>query len=795
MNDVTYAARTLLSAKKFAAIVVATLALGVGANAAVFAVLNAVVLQPLPYEEPSRLVRIYQRYGTEDGYLAGAMLLELRNGSKTLDVAAVYTYRAEGVDLTDRAQPERVRMLPVSAEYFRVLGVRPIAGRVFARDDERPDARVAVVSERIWREYLGGTFDAAGQFLSLNGVRYQVAAVLPDRFEDPLQPGVDVWTPVDFRTSSRISWGNHYISAIGRLQPGATLQQAQAELAATAARAQPNYGKSSAPVSANVVPLQVDTVGSAGRMLWILFGAVGLLLVIACVNVAGVILARSAARESELAIRAALGCSRWRLARQLVIESVMLALAGGAAGLVLAQVVTRVLLAAAPESVTHMSGTASGGTVFGFGFAVAVISGMACGLIPALQFARPNLESVLRESSRSASSSRRQIRLRNVLVTCQIALALILLIGAGLLLRTFQRLSSISLGFEPADVLTFEVHLPEGRYAEPERRAVFHVELERRLAAIPGVRASGAVSRLPVTGPYHSWGTRRLDVPGRSPGAQQRAIEGEYFKAMGIPLVSGRVFGPEDDAKAPRRVIVSRALVKNVFGAEDPLGKRLLINDEPVEIIGIVGDVPVTARGGALPIVYHSHTQFAGNRNWALIQVVAVERPVPTLLADVRRELAAIDPALVLYQPRMLTDVIGRGVAQERFALMVIGAYALLALALAAVGIYGVLSYAVSRRRRELGIRLALGAQTSSIRALVVRDGGTLAVAGVAIGLIGAFFFTRTLGSMLFEVRATEPAVFAAAAAAILVVALAASWIPARTATKVDALHALRSDA
>jgi predicted permease len=794
LRDVRYAVRSIGAAKSFAAIVLATLALGIGANTAVFGVLNAVVLTPIPYEEPERLVRVYKSRGGEDNYLPGPAVVEFRERSRAVDLAALYTYQAQGVDLTDRVQPERVRLLPVSADYFRVLRVNPIVGRVFARGDERADARVAVISERIWREYLGGAPDAAGRMLSLNGIGYQVVAVTPRAFDDPIESGIEVWSPVNLQPGDSNSWDNHYLSVIGRLRPGVTLEQAQAELATLAAGMQWN-AHGPAQNSARVAPLQQDTIGGAGPLLWILLGAVGLLLVIACVNVASLFLARGAAREQELAVRAALGCSRWRLVRQLLTESVLLSMAGGLAGLVLAQAVTQALLAAAPATVARAGGGALEATVFAFSFGVALLAGIGFGIAPALQATRPDLEGVLRESGRSGSGSRRQTRARNVLVICQVALALVLLIGAGLLLRSFDRLRSVDLGVQAANVMTFEVHLPFGRYADPERRAQFHRDFQSRIATLPGVRAVAAISRLPVTGSFHSWGTRRPDRPPETGNAQgqQRVIEGSYFDAVRIPLLRGRTFGPEDTATAPRRLIVSQELARQLFKDEDPLGKQLRAGGAQGEIIGIVGDVGIASRARPQPYVYHSHSQFAANRNWALTQLVALDRPVPGLLAEARRELAAIDPALVQHQPRPLTDVIGGGIAQERFALMLIAAFAVLALVLAAIGIYGVLSYSVSRRSREIGIRMALGATTGAVRALVVRDGARLAAMGVAMGLLGAYATTGALASLLFGVSTTEPRVFAAAALTLATVALLATWLPARAATRVDPLAAIGS--
>jgi predicted permease len=798
IQDFKYAVRSIAGAKKFAAIVVATLALGIGANSAVFGVLNAAVLRPLPYDEPDRLVRVYAWDDGIDGYLPGPVVVALRDSSRTLDIAALYTYSAEGADLTDRGQPERVRALSVSADYFRVLRVSPELGQFFERADERKDARVAVISARVWRDHLGSAADAPGRMLSLNGVPHRVTGVLPDSFEDPLQPGVDVWTTVNLQPGGSNSWGNNYLSSIGRLRPGATLEQAQAELATIAAGLGWNSPGNRQQRLAHVLPLQADTIGSAGRMLWILLGAVSLLLLIACVNVASLFLARGAARESELAVRTALGCPRWRLTRQLLVESLLLSITGGLAGLGLARLVTRVLLTAAPDTVVRYTDGTLEGAVFGFGFGIAMLAGIGFGVAPMWQRTRGSLEGLLRESGRAGGGSRRHTHTRNALVVCQIALALMLLIGAGLLLRSFDRLRSVALGIQPANVLTFEVNLPIGRYQDPLRRARFHRDLQARLEALPGVRAAAAVSRLPVTGAYHTWLTRRLDLPPGSRDAvpDQRVIEGRYFEALRIPLLRGRTFDDQDDENAPRRVVISQAAARVLFGDEEPIGKHLrATGDAPdVEIIGIVADVAVSPRGAVNPMVYHLHRQFAGNRNWALTQVVAFDRPMPPRLDEMRRELAAIDPALVLDRPRMLTDVIGLGIAQERFALLLVGSFAGLALALAAVGIYGVLSYAVQRRSREMGIRMALGAPAGAVRALVVRDGGRLAIVGVLLGLVGAYAATQALQVLLFGVSATDPIVFAACAAVLAVVAFAASWIPASAATRVNPLDAVRAD-
>jgi putative ABC transport system permease protein len=523
-------------------------------------------------------------------------------------------------------------------------------------------------------------------------------------------------------------------------------------------------------------------------------------------------LARGSARATELAVQAALGSPRRRMVRQLLSESMMLATAGGFAGLLLAIWIGNTLTNIAPPAL-RLEHFALDVRVFGFALAAALIAGVLSGVAPALRFTRPGLESVLRESGRSRVAGRAEGRARNVLVVTQLSLALVLLIGAGVLMKSFDRLRNVNLNLDPSHVMTFQVYLPLSRYGGrvpgtgnnavengAADRARFHREFQARIAALPGVRAIGATSRLPVTGLYHSWGTRRMLASGErdreGPAAQpnHRTIEGAYFAALGIPLVSGRLFGAEDHAEAPPRVVVGESLVRALFPDEDPLGRRISTPGESsgVEIIGVVADVPITARGVVVPIVYHSHTQFADNRNWGLTQVVSLNGQQPGFLDAARRELAAIDPSLVLYEPRPLDEIIGRDVAQERFAMMLLVAFAGLAVLLAAVGIYGVLAYAVSRRRPEIGIRMALGARGADVQGMVLRQGVSLAALGIVLGSAGALALTRWLSSLVFEVSVTDPWVFIACAGVILGIALFASGVPAFTATRVDPLETMR---
>ena len=788
VDDLRFAWRALRKVPAFCTVVIVTLALGIGANTAVFSVLHAAILTPLPYPAPQELVRLYCESGGERSYLAGAPLIELRDQSRTLDVATSYTYSERSVDLTGRGRPERVAATMVSANYFDVMGVPLLAGRAFTRDDERPDPRVAVVSRRVWQDYLGGDPGALERTITMDGVAVRVVGVMPAGFEDPFQPPVEIWFPENLQPGGRNSWGNHYLSVVARLRPGYSYSDAVAETRVIGERQGPNYRSDRSPTLA-LVPLQTDIVGAAGPMLYVLLGAVALLLLLACANMASLLLARAAGRATELTVRAALGSSRWRIVRQLLVESVVLSLTGGVVGLAFAFGVSRGLTTAAPVTVIS-AGASLDIQVFFYCFAVALLSGVAFGLVPALHASRPDLETVLREGGRSGGASRRQARAWNALVVCQVGAALVLLVGAGLLLKSFHRLQGVPLGIDPAHVTTVQVNLPTARYATEQRRR-FHPAFQERIAALPGVRAVGAISRVPATGDFHLWGTRIPGTSGWPVQPQQRVIEGRYFEAMGIPIVRGRAFGPEDQAAGERRVVVSESVANVLFPNADPLGRQMEVIGTTVTIIGVVPDVAVDVRGRRHAVVYHSHTQFADNRNWSLTQVIATDGPSPGLVDAVRRELHALDAQLVLHQPQPLAEIIGRGQARERFSLQLIGAFAALAVVIAAIGLYGVLAYSVTSRRREIGIRMALGAPASSVRRHFASAGGKLTIAGLAAGALAALIATRALQSLVFEISVTDPFVFAGAAAILAVVGGGAAWIPARNATRVDPLDVL----
>jgi predicted permease len=797
LHDLRSAVRALRKRPGFAVVVISTLALGLGANAAVFGLVDAVILKPLGYEDPDRLVRLYTTRREDPEaleYLTEPAFVHIRENARTIEPAAVYTYDVEGADLTDGQRPERIRVLRVGPGYFDVLGAPPLLGRTFTADEARDSATVAVVSASLWRRVLGGTPESLGRTITLDGAARTVVGVMPDGYADPLSPGVQVWLPLPLRTAGFAGWewDNHWISAVARLQPGTTLAQAQAELDRLS-RQQGEIEPDAARHVGRLVPLRDDVIGGVDTLVWVLAGAVGVLLLITCVNIAGLFVARGAAREQELAVRTALGSSRHRLFRQLVLESMLLALGGGAAGLIVAVAVQRGFAAAAPPALFPLGVPGTDARLFAAGLGLAAIAGLVTGTWPALRATRQDLAAAMREGGRGASEGRGTIRIRSGLVVLQFALAFVLLVGAAVLIRSFDRLRAVDLGVDPAGVWTFELHLPEERYTDPAARVRLYSELNDRLTRLPGVVTAGAVNHLPATGRFLSWGVRRATGGEDAPrmGANQRVIEGDYFGAARIPLVSGRTFGPDDQADAPHRVVVSEAIVQRLFPDEDPIGQQLRVGSNHWEIIGVVRDVAISARGATDPMIYHAHTQYADDRRWSLAQVVRLDGADPAFIDRARREVAALDPLLVVHEPRTLDEVTGRGVATERFAALLVTAFSALALLLAALGIYGVLAYVVSRRRREIGIRMALGARGGEVRRLVIAQGMRLAVLGIAGGLAAAFVAVRALESIVFDIGTRDPLAFLTAIAVLGGGALLACWIPSVSATRVDPIRVL----
>lgn len=798
-QDVRIAVRTLGRAPGFAAVAVLTLALGIGANTAVFTVLNSVLLTPLPYDQPERLVRIYTAYDQCPdcrNVLSGPDFVDHRARVEAFEnVAVLYTYRERGVDITQEGTPRRVRALPVSSGYFEVFHAPPTLGRTFTRDEEREAARVAVLSHALWQSHSGGDSDILGRGITMDGASYTVIGVMPPTFLDVIAGEVDVWIPQDLQPDYMFnSRGNSYLTGIGRLAAGVTLAQAQAQLDVVSANLKELYPETNETRRVRIYPMFEEVVGPSRTMLFMLMGAASLVLLIACVNVANLFLARSISRQRESAVRAALGAGPLRLARQLLIEGLVLAVAGGAIGLMLAFTGMRFLLAISPESLARAQEISFDPRLLGFTIGITVVTVVLFGLVPALRSARVSLNETLQDSTRGTTGGTSRRRMGDVLVASQMALALMLLVGAGLLMKSFVTQLHTNLGIEPDNVLTFEVHLPDARYGDPDARIRFHQLFQDRLRAAPGVKTVGATSWLPVTGRYHSWGMRWRNAEEEIEGisVQNRIIEGDYFAAMGIALLQGRTFTSADGRDAPPVAIISKMAADRAFPDGGAIGRPIGAAGKPRTVVGIVSDVAVDHRGTFQPTVYIPHTEYGDDRNWALIQVVSATANPSSLLPLVRSELTAIDRDLVVYHPRPMTTVMGRQVARDRFALTLMGVFAVVALTLAAIGIYGVLSYSVNQRTQEIGIRMALGAGGTTITWLVVGHALALAGIGIGVGLAVAVGATRFMESMLFEVSPFDVVTFGTVAIGLAAVAALAAYVPARRAARLDPVTALR---
>ena len=797
MTELSAALRSLRRTPAFTAIAVGILAVGIGGSTAVFSVVNQVLLEPLPYADAEQLVRIYQ-YRTEEPdvntFVTGPAYDAYRDMQSFAEVAATFTYRETGVDLARADGAERVRNLEVTSNYFDVLRAQPVLGRAFTRTEETPAAQVAVISHALWQRQFAGERSIVGRTLTLSGVPHTVVGVAPRGLEDPVVGAVDVWVPTD--PQSGFHPQNHQWTVIGRLRAGVELPAARAELAAVHTSLAEQF-PNGADRLGRMHSLHEDTVRTASRMLHVLLGAVGLVLLIVCVNIANLLLARATVREREFAVRSALGSGRGRIVRQLLLESLVLGLIGGVGGVLLGAFLLDGIKLLGASSVPRLEEATFDLRVLAFAGAVSIGSAVLFGLLPAWRFSRVAAAGVLRTTTRSVTSDRSRNRARSLLVGAQVALALMLLVGASLLTLSLYRLSNVETGIDADDVLTFDVHLPTVRY-DALQRARFHEEFARRVTALPGVAAAGAVSRLPLTGSYHGWGSYAATGPlagaEESLSSQQRVIAGDYFRAAGISLLAGRLFDERDDATAPRRAVISRSAAETMFPGVDAIGQTLLVLGEPVDVIGVVTDVALTPEGDVAPTVYHAHRQFADNRNWPLHQIVRTTDDPLATAAAAREILAAMDAELVLHRPQPLADLLGRGTAQRRFTTFLMTAFAALAVVLATLGLFGVITYTVRQRRREIGIRIALGARPAQIRGMVVRDGMRIATAGMVLGLAAALALGRVLASLVFETSTANPAILVGATTLMALVATLAAYLPAREATRVEPSSVLQKE-
>jgi predicted permease len=760
-----------------------------------------VLLRPLPFEDPERLVRLSQTWKGRPSVYSPQNFLDLQASAKSFESLAVYD--SSGVTLTGRGQPASLQGTEVSATFFDVLRVRPAFGRAFEKGENEPGhTKVAVLGHRLWRERFGGDPGVVGQTVQLNREPFTIVGVAPAGFAFP--EAADIWTPLEydarFRSNSRGAW---YLGTVGRLQQGATLAQAREEVATIHARLAHDYAVNEG-VGGTVASLQEAIVGDSRRALLVLLGAVGLVLLIACVNVANLLLARVAAREGELAVRTALGAGRYRLMRQLLTESLVLSALGGAAGILLAAFSLDALLALQPAGVPRLAEVHVDRAVVGFAALLSVLTGLLFGVFPALQMSRRPTAESLREGSRGVLSGRGH-RMRSGLVIGQMALAMMLLAGAGLLLRSFTQLRRVDPGFRSENVLTFRLSLPDSAYKDDDgTRVSFYNRLLDRLSALPGVRSAGAVMRAPLTGANFNLS---FEVKGRpplppmqQPSMEIRVATLDYFQTMGIPVLRGRPILGRDVAGSPQVVVISESAALRHFPGEDPMGKFIVLGwgrgeGQPKvggEVVGIVGDVK--ERGLAEEKPPELYVPYAQVPIETMDVVLRTQVSPRALVPAVEKIVHEIDPELPVARVATLDEVVARSISEPRFYMVLLGAFAAMAVFLAALGIFGVLSYSVVQRSREIGIRVALGAHPSDVLRMVLGHAATLAVAGVLAGLAGALALSRAIGSLLFELSPTDPLTLGSMAVLLGLVALVASYLPARRATRVDPLIALRSE-
>lgn len=808
LQDIRYGARVLAKHKGFTAVAVLTLALGIGANTAIFSVVNELLLRPLPFRDAERLVMLWEvtPEGRHENTTSRANFRAWRDQSKAFEDMAAFS--DQRLNLTGVGDPEEISVQLATPELFQVLGVEPVLGRSITQEDARPGTSdVAVLSYGIWQRRFGGDTRIVGKPIMLNGSPFTVVGVMPPDFQWHIRKRsgtgrpAEIWTVLDMPTEgSRTSERGRFLSVVARLKPGVSLEQAGSEMKTIAARLEqddPTYNKGR---SMEVIPLREQFVGNVRPALWLLLGAVGFVLLIACANVANLLLARAAAREKEIALRTALGAHRLRIVRQLLTESLLLALLGSLLGLVFAWWGIHALVAISPRDLVNVQGIGLNFTVLAWTMAVSLLTGIVFGLAPALEATRLNLNDALKEGGKGAggqSSSSR--RLRGALVIAEVALALVLLVSAGLLVKSFARLQKIDTGFNTDNVLTMVVRLPEGKYKEDTQLVAFFRQATERMDALPGVRNVGMVNFLPLYGGLGS--STRFTIegtpeppPGQGPHTNVRVSDSGYFSAMGIPLLRGRNFTDVESREARHVVLISESMARQYFPGEDPIGKRISVSmfekPNPTEIVGIVGDVRYDSlTDKAEPTAYLPHAELA----YPFMTLVIRTNGDPAEIAPaVERELRAIDPDQPVSDVRTMNQVMADTLGRARFNTLLLALFAGLATLLAAVGIFGVMNYSVTLRTREIGLRMALGAQPGQVLMLILKQGLSLTLIGIGIGLAGALALTRVMSSLLFGVNATDPVTFIAIVPLLVLVSLIACYIPARRATRVDPLIALR---
>lgn len=795
--DLRYSVRSLLKTPGFTAIAVLTMALGIGANAALFSVLNGVVLRPLPYHEPDRLVRLWgvnPSMGLERGNMSPPDVADFDKLSRTFESVAAVTSSASPLLVGDDSV--RVTTGVVSPSFFPLLGVKPSLGRFFL-DAEAEEGRdqVVVLSHAFWKQQLGGDPGVLGRPVTLNGVDYTVIGVAPADFIDPVSRAsgkMDLWRPL-ILPSDPGTRGGHWLAVLGRLKPGTTLRQAQTEASLIAQQLETAYPESNTGWGIRAESLLDSLVGEVRPALLILFAAVGLVLLIACVDLANLMLVRASTRQQFYAVRLAFGGRPRELFRQLLVESALLALAGGLCGLLVAFWLNNWFVSF--SRLPRQDQIGIDWRVLAFTFAASLLTGLLFGLIPALRLSRPDLQEVLKEGSHQTSGSRGRRRLRNLLVVAETALALMLLIGAGLMLKSLYRLQGVDSGIRDDRLLTFQFSIPLASERPEQTRNTFRQMLER-LASLPGVEATGLINSLPLSGLY-SCDSFKIDYhppvpPGSEPCADTKQATPDYFRAMGIPLLRGRYFNAGDHARSFPVVLINETMASRFWPDEDPLDKTVTVNAVPRTIVGIVGDVRHLGLAADVPPEVYLPT-FQVEAMDSMFAVLRVQGNPLALSSEVRSAVRAVDKTAAVFDVHTMEEVRNNSIAQPRLRTLLIGAFAALSLVLAAVGIFSVMAYSVAERTHEIGIRMALGAHTGDVLQLVIRQAMLLTFGGIVLGLAGAFAVTRVLSRFLFGVSTTDPLTFLAGVAVLVAVSLLASSLPALGATRVSPLQAFRA--
>jgi len=802
LQDIRYGIRTLLKQPAFTAIAIITIALGIGANTAIFSVVNAVILRPLPYTDADRLMMLWSttaRDGNQEQPFSFADYGDVRTQAKSFSHVAAAS-PLWNFTLTGGGEPEPVQGLFVSQNLFDMLGAQPAFGRNFLADDDRQGANpVVIISNALWQRRYGGDRNVLGRPLTVSGINATIIGVMPADFHF-LEAAAELWAPLSQNQFANSSRNVRLLSVVGRLNSGVTISQANAELSAIGAQLAGQYPDTNAGFGLRTLPLQEQVTGKVRSALLLLLGAVGLVLLIACANVVNLMLVRSAGRSREIAVRAAVGAGRFRLLRQLLTESITLSLMGGAAGALVATWGVKLLLTVNPIALPRYNKIGVDLNVLLFTLAASVLTGIVFGLAPAWQMFRFDLHSVLKEGGRGTVDTKHH-RLSNALVTLEIATAFVLLIGAGLLIRSFARLIDVNPGFDTEHILTMQVGLPNASYGQPEKRIAFMQQLEANLKAIPDVASVGIVTRLPLLSALNNV-TTYLSIEGRPmqpserPEIDFRRASTGYFETMNIPLRSGRLVTEQDVANNTHLVVINEAMAKRFWPGEDPVGRRISTATSSGQqtqwqtIVGVVGNVRHLGLDTEPrpELYYHANT----SPPFGPVLVIRSKTDPKALISLARAKVRELDGDLPISNVNTMEQLVAQSVAQRRFGMFLLASFAGLALLLAAVGIYGVISYSVAQRTQEIGVRMALGARTSDVLKLIMKNGLVLACVGLAIGLTGAFLLTRLMARLLFEVRPTDALTFAIVSVGLLLVAFLACYLPARRATKVDPLVALR---